>query len=136
IGLVVFRGILVFKANAVKEAMNKRISALNFSETKYKVDNHSISNKSRLGIQYANYLVFLENPIFGVGWGQQAYESKEKYPDWAMKNNYEFPYRYLNENDKSFPPGFNLFLRTLTETGLIGFLVFVFFILLFVYIVF
>lgn len=130
----IFINILIFKSEAVVNAVNKRMEALNFSETTYKSDNYSISNKSRLGIQYANYLVFLENPILGVGWGQQAYESKEKYPDWAMNNNYEFNYTYLNENVKSFPPGYNLYLRTLTETGILGFLVFIAFLLLFLYV--
>ena len=31
---------------------------------------HSISNKSRFGIQYAMYQVFLENPVIGTGYGQ------------------------------------------------------------------
>lgn len=124
VAAVLFASILVFKTEAVVQAVNSRIQALNFADTKYSTNSYSVSNKSRLGIQYANYQVFLENPIFGVGWGQQAYESKDKYPKWATKNNYEFPQRYLNENIKSFPPGYNLYLRTLTETGLIGFTVF------------
>lgn len=125
----IFVNILIFKNDAVVAAVKNRIKALDFSETTYKSDNYSISNKSRLGIQYANYLVFLENPILGVGWGQQSYESKNKYPDWAMKNNYEFSSKYLNEDLKSFPPGYNLYLRVLTETGLIGFVTFMIFIL-------
>jgi len=80
--------------------------------------------------------VFLESPILGVGWGQQSYESKEKYPDWALKNNYEFNYTYLNENVKSFPPGYNLYLRILTETGIFGFVIFMVFLLIFIKIVF
>lgn len=131
--LILFIGVLVFKTNLVVDTINERLKALNFAEMKYSESNHSVSNKSRLGIQYANFLVFLENPIFGVGWGQQAYESKEKYPKWATKHNYEFNHLYLNEGKKSFPPGYNLFLRTLTETGLIGFMVFIMFIGLFFY---
>lgn len=132
----VFVNILIFRSEIVVAAVKNRIKALDFSETTYKSDNYSISNKSRLGIQYANYLVFLESPILGVGWGQQAYESKNKYPDWALKNNYEFNYIYLNENVKSFPPGYNLYLRILTETGIFGFVIFMVFLLIFIKIVF
>ena len=89
---------------------------------------HSISNKSRFGIQYAIYKVFLENPILGVGYGQQAFESRSKYPAWAKRNNWEFKLKYLNQNDKSFPPGFNLYLRLAAETGIIGVSIFLLFI--------
>ena len=85
---------------------------------------HSLSNKSRFGIQQAMFYVFLENPISGTGYGQQAFESRKKYPTWAKKNNWEFRLKYLNQNDKRFPPGYNMYLRILSETGLIGFLFF------------
>jgi len=85
---------------------------------------HSLSNKSRFGIQQAMLYVFLENPISGTGYGQQAFESRKKYPTWAKKNNWEFRLKYLNQNDKRFPPGYNMYLRILSETGVIGFLFF------------
>tara|TARA_B100001287_G_scaffold62496_3_gene50620 strand:- start:1188 stop:2561 length:1374 start_codon:yes stop_codon:yes gene_type:complete len=85
---------------------------------------HSLSNKSRFGIQQAMFYVFLENPISGTGYGQQAFESRKKYPTWAKKNNWEFRLKYLNQNDKRFPPGYNMYLRILSETGVIGFLFF------------
>ena len=86
---------------------------------------HALSNKSRFGIQQAMFKVFLEHPITGTGYGLQAFESWKKYPVWAKKNNWEFRLRYLNPNYKSFPPGYNLYLRVLSETGIIGFLIFV-----------
>ena len=96
----------------------------------FKLDdsNHAVSNKSRFGIQYALYKVFLENPITGVGYGQQAFESRSKYPNWAKQNNWEFKLKYLNQKDKSFPPGYNLYLRLAAETGIIGFSLFLLFI--------
>src|SRR5690606_22766762 len=57
-------------------------------------DIHALSNKSRFGIQYAMYTVFLENPIVGTGYGLQAFESKEKYPKWATEGNWEFRVKY------------------------------------------
>ena len=92
----------------------------------FKLDDstHSLSNKSRFGIQQAMFYVFLENPISGTGYGLQAFESRKKYPTWAKKNNWEFRLKYLNQNDKRFPPGYNMYLRILSETGLVGFLIF------------
>ena len=43
---------------------------------------------------------------------------------WAKKNNWEFRLKYINQNDKRFPPGYNMYLRILSETGLIGLLFF------------
>lgn len=122
--------LVIWKGDEISTAIDERITALNFSESK---SDNSISNKSRFGIQYANFQVFKKYPVTGVGWGQQSFESKDLYPAWATNNNWEFKGVYLNENDKSFPPGYNLFLRMLTETGVIGFLLFSIFILLVFY---
>ncbi len=90
---------------------------------------HALSNKSRFGIQQAMFEVFLENPISGTGYGLQAFESWKKYPNWAKNNNWEFRLKYLNQNDKKFPPGYNLYLRILSETGIIGMSIFILFFL-------
>ncbi len=92
----------------------------------FKLDDstHALSNKSRFGIQQAMFKVFTEHPISGTGYGLQAFESRKKYPAWAKKNNWEFRLRYLNQNDKRFPPGYNMYLRILSETGLVGLLFF------------
>ena len=99
-------------------------------------NDHSLSNKSRFGIQYAMYQVFLENPAIGTGYGQQAFEARAKYPTWAKRNNWEFRLKYLNQNNKRFPPGYNLYLRLAAETGVMGlicFLLFMTFILIWCY---
>jgi len=121
-----FIALLVFW-NPIKDSVTERIQSLDITKTEYSSKDNSVSNKSRLGIQYAMFQVFKQNPIFGTGWGQQAFESKNHYPKWAIDRNWEFPTKYLNENIKSFPPGYNMYLRILTETGIIGFFVFLLF---------
>jgi O-antigen ligase len=116
----------------ISEGVTERIESLDITKVEYNSKDNSISNKSRLGIQYAMFKVYKEYPIFGTGWGQQAFESRFHYPRWATDRNYEFSTKYLNENIKSFPPGFNMYLRILTETGIIGFLVFILFLYLIV----
>lgn len=121
--------LFVFNGKEVSASIDTKIKSLNFKENLTK----SISNRSRFGIQYTSLLIFKENPIIGVGFGQQAYHAIDKYPKWATHKNYEFTSYYLNENDTSFPPGFNLFTRLLAETGILGFLIFMVFILLIFY---
>ena len=67
--------------------------------------------------------VFKESPIVGTGYGLQAFESTKKYPKWATDDNWEFREKHLNEDHPPFPPGFNLYLRILAETGIIGFII-------------
>jgi O-antigen ligase len=88
---------------------------------------NNVSNQSRLGIQYANLVVFTNHPILGLGFGQQAYEAMYYYPLWAKQNNWEFKGMYLNKSDPMFPPGYNLYVRLLAETGIIGFVFFIYF---------
>lgn len=125
IGLILFFFSLVFFAKPIYEYTESKFLSFKSSD-----DVHAISNKSRFGIQVALLDVFLQNPIKGTGYGLQAYESKDLYPDWAVKDNWEFKYKYLNEDHKSFPPGYNLYIRLLAETGLIGFSLFILFIIL------
>lgn len=118
-----FSILFIFKGNEVIKQIQTKIETLNFKKNL----TTNVSNKTRFGIQYTSLLVFLENPIIGVGFGQQAYHSINKYPKWATHNNYEFKQFYLNERDKSFPPGYNIFTRLLAEVGIIGFFIFTFF---------
>lgn len=121
--------LFIFNGKKVSEAIETKLNTLNFKNNISK----NISNKSRFGIQYTSLLIFLDNPIVGVGFGQQAYHAREIYPKWATHKNYEFKEFYLNDDDKSFPPGFNMFTRLLAETGIVGFLIFLSFLFLIFY---
>jgi len=106
-------------SNQISEYVSNELQSFKLDDS-----DHSRSNRSRFGIQLAMYKVFLDNPFSGTGYGLQAFESRKKYPNWAKKNNWEFRLRYLNQNDERFPPGYNIYLRFLSETGLVGFLIF------------
>ena len=116
---IIFSLILVTSAPKIINYVSDEIQSFKLDDK-----DHSLSNKSRFGIQYAMYKVFLENPIIGTGYGLQAFESKSRYPAWAKSNNWEFRLKYLNSNNKRFPPGYNLYLRLATETGIIGLSIF------------
>lgn len=123
---VIVFAVLVLNVKGITEEVAKKIDSLDFKENLMK----SVSNKSRIGIQYASFQVFKEHPITGVGYGQQAYHSRFHYPVWSTMNNYEFRLIYKNQYIKSFPPGYNLYLRILTETGVIGFIIYMVFLIL------
>lgn len=116
-----------FFSKTIISSVEKRMESLNVTELTFSQKNNSISNKSRLGIQYALVETYKKHPVFGTGFGQQAYHSRYEYPYWATRNNWEFKAYYLNENLSSFPPGYNLYLRVLAETGIVGFIAFLVF---------
>lgn len=114
--IAISAGLLVYAPKIINYVDNE------IQSFKLNDDDHSLSNKSRFGIQYAMYQVFLDNPVVGTGYGQQAFAARSKYPSWAKRNNWEFRLKYLNQNSKRFPPGYNLYLRLAAETGALGLL--------------
>ena len=118
---VLVLALVILKSGTIYKAVSERADQLNFSKNL----TQSVSNKSRFGMQYAALQVFNENPVSGIGFGQGTYHMVPHYPYWATTNNWEFKYIYKNQQDKSFPPQFNIYTRLLAETGLIGTLLFV-----------
>ncbi|WP_276680603.1 O-antigen ligase family protein [Empedobacter brevis] len=116
--LFIIFSMLTFNAEKLIYSVNEKIERLNFAGN-LKTD---VSNKTRFGMQYASIQVFKENPIFGVGFGQQAYHSRFHYPRWSTINNWEFKEFYNNKKDPSFPPGYNIYTRILAELGIVGFI--------------
>lgn len=112
--------LFVFKGASITNYVFEKITSFSISDS-----THGGSNKSRLGIQYANLVVFSENPVSGVGFGQSAFASREHYPSWATNDNWEFRVMYLNPYHKPFPSVYNMYVRLLSETGLIGTILFI-----------
>lgn len=118
--IVVLSALFIYTNGSVFNEVYKRAESLNFKDNL----TENVSNKSRFGMQYASLRVFQDNPIIGVGFGQQAYHNRYYYPPWATTNNYEFKLWYNNPNEPSFPPGYNLYTRLLAEVGAVGLLLF------------
>ncbi|MFA7444438.1 MAG: O-antigen ligase family protein [Flavobacteriaceae bacterium] len=120
--LLVFGVLFIFNAKTIINVAEKKIESLDFT----KKTEHDISNRTRFGMQYASLQIFKKNPITGVGLGQETYHKIYEYPNWATRDNWEFEYRYKNQQITSFPPTYNIYTRLLSETGIIGFGLFVY----------
>lgn len=114
--LLIATTLLVINGNSILKDVDKKVESLSF----FKNLKESNSNKSRLGMQYASLQVFIEHPIIGVGYGQETYYKRFKYPLWATEGNWEFKLFYNNHSIKSFPSAYNIYTRFLAETGIIG----------------
>lgn len=89
-----------------------------------KGNKHASSNMTRLGTQFAAFDVFLDSPVLGVGLGQSGYYLPDEYPDWAVEGSWEIRLLYKDNDDKTWPPNFSLLTRLLSETGLVGLILF------------
>lgn len=84
---------------------------------------HTASNVARLASQYAALSVFEDNIFVGAGIGQFGFLASSNYPEWSISN--YLIIMWSSENNDVWPPGFSFFTRLLSETGVIGFLLFV-----------
>ncbi|WP_051126933.1 O-antigen ligase family protein [Flavobacterium antarcticum] len=123
-GFIAIGFLLLMNGEKVIQAVDEKVESLNFSKNL----KNNISNQSRFGMQYASLQVFKENPIIGVGFGQETYHKRFHYPGWAKKNNWEFKVMYQNNSLRSFPTAYNMYTRLLAEIGIVGVFIFLFFI--------
>lgn len=72
------------------------------------------SNLTRFGSQVAAWNIFLEYPIWGIGWGQGAIWLVEYYPSWAWGS------VEVQEFFRYSPVIFGMYPRILAELGLAG----------------
>ncbi|WP_434037253.1 O-antigen ligase family protein [Formosa sp. 4Alg 33] len=120
--------LFLWKGQVIVSTINERIDS--FKIVKNIETNNS--NKTRMGTIIAGMETFNKNPFAGVGYGQQGFYLLDNYPEWAVKGNWEIE-RYKEGKQKNFPPGFNIYVRYLAETGIIGFLLFIIFLIYILY---
>lgn len=125
-GFLMISTLVAIYPQQVISEIEEKVQSLNFKANL----TESVSNKTRLGIQAANIEVIKQHPIIGVGFGQQTYHNRFHYPVWSTYQNWEFDYVFKNKFVESFPPGFNIYIRIMAETGIIGIVIFLFFLYL------
>ncbi|MBF9254969.1 O-antigen ligase family protein [Pontibacter sp. 172403-2] len=90
----------------------ERIKSISVSED----SNLQESSISRWSTQEAALEIALDNPVFGVGFGQQGFYFPAYYSIWSYNNSYEIR-NWANTNLPIWPPGFSMFTRLAAETG-------------------
>lgn len=82
---------------------------------------YSLSNIARIGSQWAGWYMFLDNPFFGVGYGQYPFYYTDYVPSWAWIS-YEVQKWSLNIPGSVMTPSHGIYTRLLAEAGIIGML--------------
>jgi O-antigen ligase len=74
----------------------------------------------RLAYSWAGWTVFEQHPWTGVGLGAAGFYLIKALPDWAHFNISEIA-QLLSPDNRVFPNANNLYIRLLSETGILGF---------------
>ena len=74
---------------------------------------------TRFGMAYAGLLMWWNNPLFGVGLGQFAYDVHAYLPPWGVNAETQ---RWLSGDEGAWPATTVLNIRLLAECGSVGFL--------------
>jgi O-antigen ligase len=83
----------------------------------------------RLAVSVAGWTIFEQHPFTGVGLGAAGLYLHKALPDWAHFNISEIA-QLLSSDNQTYPNTKNLYIRLLSETGILGFWAFIAFYLL------
>lgn len=119
--LIVVLGALMW---AISSATVVEIDVLDIllSFTNSSDNSHDLSNIARVGSQWAGWYIFLDNPFFGVGYGQYPFYYADYVPSWAWISR-EVQNWSLNIPGSIMTPSHGIYTRILAEAGLMGLLV-------------
>jgi hypothetical protein len=84
------------------------------------VNGNSVSDLSRLAYQVAAFRLFEANPLFGVGFGQFAFNVSKVMPDWGFLSVEIRP--SLTYPEAPWPNTYSIYARTAAEMGSLGLL--------------
>ena len=87
-------------------------------------NSHELSNIARIGSQWAGWYMFLDNPFFGIGYGQYPFYYADYVPSWAWISG-EVQTWSLNIPGSIMTPSHGIYTRLLAEAGFLGLLVWV-----------
>ena len=89
----------------------------------------SIGGDIRMALAEASWRVFQDYPLLGVGLGQSGFHVLDRIPAWAGETS-ALTAELLSPWSMEYPNPKNLWLRLLAETGLVGSLLYVVFLIL------
>lgn len=122
--LIVVMAALMWAISSAKFVEIDVLSVL-FSFTDTANNTYDLSNIGRIGSQWAGWYMFLDNPFFGVGYGQYPFHYADYVPSWAWIS-YEVQNWSLNIPGSLMTPSHGVYTRLLAETGIIGIILWVF----------
>lgn len=85
---------------------------------------YDLSNIGRKGSQIAALQIWMDYPIFGVGYGQYGFYASEYFPSWAWLSPEVISWT-SNIPGTLWTPSHGLYTRLLAETGMFGFACFI-----------
>lgn len=109
-----------------KQVIQKTKHSLESVYNKTDNNKHSVSNITRWGTQKAALKVWQKHAFWGVGIGQQGFYLIKEYNSGDVEKSWELKY-YKDPHKELWPPGYSMVTRLLSETGIIGFLIFTIF---------
>lgn len=122
--LIVVMAALMWAISSAKFVEIDVLSVL-FSFADTANNTYDLSNIGRIGSQWAGWYMFLDNPFFGVGYGQYPFHYADYVPSWAWIS-YEVQNWSLNIPGSLMTPSHGVYTRLLAETGIIGMILWVF----------
>jgi hypothetical protein len=133
-GLLLRIGVLVIAVGALAGAVfflgqKSYISRL-FNTKAESIEEFVIANSAgaRAAYMFGALGAYEESPIVGVGLGASGFYIYKHLPDWAMTTVPDIA-RQLSPENRLYPNPKSMYVRLLSETGLIGFFIFIAFLL-------
>ena len=82
------------------------------------------TNVARFGSAVAAFSIFIDYPLFGVGWGEYGFYAAGYYPQWSWASPEIIMWSSNTEVDASWPQAANLYVKLMAETGIFGMITF------------